>query len=118
MRVLVIEDDEGIASGLRAHLRQHGCVVDVVPTAAGGWAALRGEPFDVVLLDLGLPDADGLTVLEALAPRGMVPRRTIALTGDGDDATVARCQAAGCHEVLLKPVSPGTLLKKVREAVG
>ena len=50
MRVLVVEDDQSIAAGLRAHLRQHGCAVDTVDGVAPAWSALRAEPIDVVLL--------------------------------------------------------------------
>lgn len=66
MRVLVVEDDEGIAQGLRAHLRQHGCAVDIAGTVAEAWTALRAEPFELVLLDLGLPDGDGGQLLQRL----------------------------------------------------
>ena len=66
MRVLVIEDDEGIAAGLRTHLRQHGVAADAVDSVADAWAALSAEPFDVVLLDLGLRDGDGSEVLQRL----------------------------------------------------
>ena len=66
MRVLVVEDDEGIAAGLRANLRQQGWAVDCTDGVAGAWAALCAEPFDVVLLDLGLRDGDGAEVLRRL----------------------------------------------------
>ena len=59
MRALVVEDDAGIAAGLQASLRQAGHAVDVCPDMRQAWAALCVEPFDVVLLDLGLPDGDG-----------------------------------------------------------
>ena len=115
--ILLVEDSTLVTDALRILFEETGHRVTVAGTAADAIAAATGATHDVMLLDLGLPDADGLTVLHALTPRGLAPRRTIALTGDADDATVARCRAAGCHEVLLKPVSPGMLLKKVREAI-
>lgn len=63
MRALVTEDDPGIANGLAATLRQAGYAVDVCATLGAAWAALSVEPFDVMLLDLGLPDGDGLDLL-------------------------------------------------------
>lgn len=66
MRVLVVEDDQGIAAGLNANLRQQGWAVDCVDSVAQAWAALCAEPFDVVLLDLGLRDGDGGEVLRRL----------------------------------------------------
>ena len=115
--ILLVEDSTLVTDALRILFEETGHQVTVAATAAEAIRAATGARHDVMLLDLGLPDADGLTVLDALAPRGLAPHRTIALTGDGDAATVARCRAAGCHEVLLKPVSPGVLLKKVREAL-
>ncbi|CAM3415437.1 response regulator [Polaromonas hydrogenivorans] len=64
MRILVVEDDAGIAVGLRTNLQQRGYAVDVCGTLASAWAALRSEPFDLVLLDLGLPDGEGGRLLE------------------------------------------------------
>lgn len=66
MRILVVEDDAGIASGLRANLQQRGYAVDVCDSVAGAWNALRGERFDAVLLDMGLADGDGSELLQRL----------------------------------------------------
>lgn len=66
MRILVVEDDAGIASGLRTNLLQRGYAVDVCDGLAGAWAALRAERFDAVLLDLGLADGDGSDLLRRL----------------------------------------------------
>lgn len=69
MRILVIEDDAGIAAGLRTTLQQRGYAVDVCGDVASAWSALRTERFDAVLLDLGLPDADGSVLLQRLRSR-------------------------------------------------
>ena len=66
MRLLVVEDDAGIAAGLQASLKQRGHAVDVCDGVASAWAALRAEPFDAVVLDLGLPDGDGSSLLQRL----------------------------------------------------
>ena len=75
MRVLVVEDDEGIAGGLAAHLARSGHAVDCTPSLAGAWSALAAEPYDVILLDLGLADGDGTELLRRLraAPAGRLP---------------------------------------------
>jgi len=72
MRILVVEDDAGIAGGLRESLEQRGYAVDVCSTVAHAWAALCTEPFSAVLLDLGLPDEDGAEILRRLraSPEG------------------------------------------------
>ena len=66
MRILVVEDDVGIASGLRTNLQQRGYAVDVAEGIASAWNALRMERFDAVLLDLGLADGDGSELLRRL----------------------------------------------------
>ncbi|CAN7610538.1 response regulator transcription factor [Acidovorax sp. LjRoot129] len=66
MRILVVEDDVGIASGLRTNLQQRGYAVDVCDSVASAWSALRAERFDAVLLDLGLADGDGGELLRRL----------------------------------------------------
>ncbi len=66
MRILVVEDDAGIASGLRTNLQQRGYAVDVCDGVASAWSALRTERFDAVLLDLGLSDGDGSELLRRL----------------------------------------------------
>ncbi len=66
MRVLIVEDDAAIAQGLSDNLRNANYAVDVCATAREAWLCLQAEPFDAVLLDLGLPDGDGLELLERL----------------------------------------------------
>ena len=113
--ILLVEDSALVGEALRVLFEETGHRVTIASSAAEAIEIASMTTPDVMLLDLGLPDADGLTVLDALNARGLAPRRTIALTGDGDDATTQRCKAAGCHEVLLKPVSPRELLRKVGE---
>lgn len=66
MRILVVEDDAGIASGLCNNLHQRGYAADVCDSVASAWSALRTEHFDAVLLDLGLADGDGSELLRRL----------------------------------------------------
>ena len=113
--ILLVEDSPLVSDALRVLFEETGHRVTIAATAAEAIDAASTVSPDVMLLDLGLPDADGLTVLDTLTERGMAPRRTIALTGTDDDATTRRCHAAGCHEVLVKPVSPRVLLRKIGE---
>jgi DNA-binding response OmpR family regulator len=116
--ILLVEDSPLVSEALRILFEETGHRVTIAASAADAVAAATAETPDIMLLDLGLPDADGLAVLERLNERGLAPRRTIALTGDASDATIVRCRAAGCHDVLLKPVSPRELLRRVGEWVG
>src|SRR5829696_1166207 len=76
--------------------------------------AAAADPVDLLLLDLGLSDGDGLEALTQLAERGALPRVSVALTGRDEPEVIERCRAAGCREVLLKPVPVGELLRKSR----
>ena len=119
MRVLVIEDDEGIAAGLRTHLAQQGCAVDLCGTLAEGWAALKAEPFDLLLLDLGLPDGDGSTLLRRLrdAPAGRQPDPHLpVLVMTARDAVASRIAALdlGADDYVTKPFDAGELTARMR----
>jgi two-component system OmpR family response regulator/two-component system response regulator QseB len=119
MRVLVVEDDPGIAAGLAAHLERAGHAVDATATAAQAWRALCGEPYDVVLLDLGLPDADGGALLQRLrqAPEGRLPEpSTPVLIMTARDQVADRIEGLdlGADDYLTKPFDPDELAARMR----
>ncbi len=119
MRVLVVEDDEGIAVGLQAHLRHLGWAVDVTDGVAPAWDALCAEPFDVVLLDLGLRDGDGVEVLRRLrhAPTGRLPdSATPVLIMTARDQVTSRIQSLdmGADDYVTKPFDPDELAARMR----
>ena len=116
-RVLLVEDSPMISGALKLLLESSGCEVTIASTAAEAAAWSASTPADVMLLDIGLPDADGLTVIDALDSRGIKPRTTFAMTGHSDSATRERCMAAGCDDVLLKPVPVHQLLRIVTQAL-
>ena len=116
-RVLLVEDSAMINGALKLLLESGGFDVTLATTAAEAGAWTAAEAPDVMLLDVGLPDADGLTVIEALTSRGLRPHVTYAMTGHADGVTHERCIAAGCDGVLIKPVPVQQLLRIVTEAV-
>lgn len=113
--VLVVEDSLLISSALRILLETNGYSVGVAGTAADAIEAASTTPPDVMLLDLTLPDGDGLSVLEELRSREATPGVTLAMTGHDDDITRARSLAAGCAAVLVKPVPVQELLRIISE---
>jgi len=119
MRVLVVEDDEGIAQGLKASLRSHGWAADSTPRLDQAWAALASEPFDLVLLDLGLADGDGTDLLRRLraAPAGGLPdAATPVLIMTARDQVVSRIHGLdlGADDYLTKPFDVEELAARMR----
>ncbi|MET0310730.1 MAG: response regulator transcription factor [Burkholderiaceae bacterium] len=119
MRVLVVEDDEGIASGLRLAMRGEGWAFDVVPGVAQAKAALRAEPFDVVLLDLGLADGEGTEVLRFVRearPGALPDALTPVLIMTARDEVASRIAGLdmGADDYVTKPFDPGELAARIR----
>jgi DNA-binding response OmpR family regulator len=116
--VLVAEDNELVGGAMRVLFEETGHRVTVVPSIAAAVAAGLSDPIDLLLLDLGLADGDGLEVLAQLGAKGALPRVTVALTGRDEPDMVARCRELGCADVLLKPVPARELLRLAREWLG
>jgi DNA-binding response OmpR family regulator len=112
MQVLLVEDDEGVASALAELLGQAGATV--IRTARGADALHRIKGCDLVLLDLGLPDMDGLDVLRTLRRASAVP--VIIMTARDSDGAVVLGLRAGADDYLVKPVRKAVLLARI-EAV-
>ncbi|MFF4034458.1 response regulator transcription factor [Streptomyces sviceus] len=110
MRVLLVEDDEPVAQSLRRGLIRYGFEVEWVSTGA---AALGHEgPYDVVLLDLGLPDTDGLDVCRALRERGDVPIIVISARSDETDRVVGL--ELGADDYVTKPFGVREVIARIR----
>ena len=114
--ILLVEDSSLVVDALRMLFEEMGHQLSVARSVAETIEVAKRARPDIMLLDLGLPDGDGLEALEALNAADAAPPVTFALTGSDSDAVIAKCMAAGCREVLVKPVSPRTLLAKIRSA--
>lgn len=110
--VLVVEDDLNSAEALRFLYAETGHRATVAHSVADAVALASADPPDLVLLDLTLPDGDGLEVLEALRRADTWAGTVVALTGHDEPAVRRECLARGCREVLVKPVSIRELLRK------
>jgi DNA-binding response OmpR family regulator len=113
--VLIVDDSPLVTDALRLLFEESGYAVSVAGSVREAVEAGLARPVDVMLLDLTLPDGDGLVALTDMRQRGMEPRVTAALTGHEAAEVTARCVAAGCQAVLVKPVPIGELLRQVRE---
>jgi CheY-like chemotaxis protein len=116
--VLIVEDNELVTGALRILFEETGRRVTVTHSVAEAVEAGTKDPPDLLLLDLTLPDGDGLDVARLLSKKGIQPKATVALTGRDDPEAIERCSAAGCTEVMLKPVSTKQLLRKAEEWLG
>ncbi|MGW1211412.1 response regulator transcription factor [Streptomyces sp. NPDC002499] len=110
MRVLLVEDDEPVAESLRRGLIRYGFEVDWVTTGAAALA--HSAPYDVVLLDLGLPDTDGLDVCKALRLRGSVPIIVISARSDETDRVVGL--EIGADDYVSKPFGVREVIARIR----
>ena len=109
MRLLLVEDDDRIAGPLIEGLARYGFTVELARTAA---AALAAAPADLVLLDLGLPDMDGIDVCKALRSRSDVPIIMITARTDETDRVVGL--ELGADDYLSKPFGTRELVARVR----
>ncbi|WP_410641124.1 response regulator transcription factor [Amycolatopsis sp. lyj-346] len=109
MRVLLVEDDQPIADSLRRGLVRYGYEVTWVRTGA---EALDAGPADMVLLDLGLPDVDGLDVCRELRARGDVPIIVISARADEVDRVVGL--EIGADDYVSKPFGVREVIARMR----
>lgn len=116
MRVLIVEDDAGIASGLAATLKAAGYAVDVCGALGQASAALQVETFDLVLLDLNLPDGDGIDWLRRLRASGQPMPVLIMTARDALPDRVAGLDQ-GADDYIVKPFEPEELLARMRVAL-
>ena len=113
MRLLLVEDDRMIGESLREALRRQGMACDWVRDGRSAEAALGGQRFDAVLLDLGLPQRGGLEVLRALRDRGDATPVIVLTARDALVDKVAGLDA-GADDYLVKPFELDELLARLR----
>ena len=110
--LLIIEDDAGIRAALTRALTERGHSVHWQPAGLSGLQSVIDESPDVVLLDLGLPDVDGLQVLTMLRAVSAVP--VIIITARDDDAEVVRALDSGADDFVVKPFGADHLDARIR----
>jgi DNA-binding response OmpR family regulator len=113
--VLIVEDNDLVTGALRILFEETGRRVTVAHSVAEGIAAGTDDPPDLLLLDLTLPDGEGLEVIRSLTRVGVHPQATVALTGRDDSESIQRCSDAGITAVMVKPVPTQELLRRALE---
>jgi len=113
MRILLVEDDELLGDGLRTGLSQAGYTVDWLTDGLAADQALKTETFDLIVLDLGLPKMDGISVLESLRSRG-VTTPVLILTARETIEDRIKGLDSGADDYLTKPFDLDELCARLR----
>lgn len=113
MRILLTEDNIALADGLSAILRGTGHAVDVVHDGASANAVIAAENFDLVILDLNLPEMDGLDVLRAMRAR-QNQAAVLILTARGTPEERVKGLDLGADDYLIKPFDIAEFEARVR----
>ena len=113
-RILIVDDEPQILRALRINLRARAYDVYTAATAAEALAVAAAHPPDMVILDLGLPDMDGVQVIEGL--RGWTSAPIIVLSGRADSSDKVEALDAGADDYVTKPFGVEELLARMRAA--
>jgi len=111
-RILLVEDDDRLAAMVADYLGEAGFRVVIAPDGAAATRSAAGADFDAVILDLMLPDADGLDLCRAIRTRSNVPLLMLTARGDPLDRVVGL--ELGADDYLPKPFEPRELLARLR----
>jgi len=111
-RIVVVEDDASVAELVTLYLRNAGFIVEHAPSGARARVLFDEVKPALVVLDLGLPDANGIDLLKELRARADTP--VIALTARAEDAERVAGLDAGMDDYLTKPFNPRELVSRVK----
>ena len=115
--VLVVEDTKIAEKAVCSVLKQLHCEIDTAETGDKTLKLAAQNKYDVIFMDLGLPDIDGLTLSETIKQKDGKNHKTpiIALTANAMRGDMEKCIEAGCDDYLSKPVRAKALLDMVDE---
>jgi DNA-binding response OmpR family regulator len=111
-RILIVEDEEFVQALLSAFLSKEGFITALATTGKQMFAILDKDPVDLILLDLSLPDEDGLTLTRQIRARSSVPIIVLTARRGREDRLMAL--EMGANDYLLKPMDPEELVLRVR----
>lgn len=114
--ILIIDDDTSISEILAQVAEKMNCRAHCAPTAAQGLSAIQAEDFDLVLLDVRLPDGDGLQILPRIRQL-QNPPEVIIITGNGDPDAAETAIHNGAWDYLVKPASIGDIRLAIQRAL-
>jgi len=106
MKILVIDDSQEIAEALKFWLENEGVTVEVITDGSTGLDMIRNKQFDLILLDVAMPDFTGLDVIDSLTNEGLLESKNIIIfTASSDKNLFERLKNSGVKGILKKPSS-------------
>ncbi len=114
-KVLLIEDDRALAGSLRQGLQEDGFRVELAPTVAAGFRVVLAGTFELLVIDVDLPDGDGIDLARTLRTQG-IDAPILMLTGHGLAESMVRGLDAGADDYIVKPVGLDVLGARLRAA--
>lgn len=115
--ILVVDDEPDIRSLVQDILADEGYQVESAPGAAAARAALRAKRPDLVLLDVWMPDTDGISLLREWSQGGQPPMPVVMMSGHGTIETAVEATRLGAYDFIEKPISLAKLLLTVERAL-
>jgi DNA-binding response OmpR family regulator len=115
-RLLIVEDDEMVQSLLSAYLQRENFLISLAATGKEMLACADSEKLDLILLDLGLPDEDGLTLTRQIRARSNIP--IIVLTARQGKSDRLAALEVGADDYMTKPYDPEELILRIRNLLG
>ena len=115
--ILVVDDELGIRDLLTEILSDEGHSVETAENAAGARNARAGSQPDLVLLDIWMPDTDGVTLLKEWSATGLLTMPVVMMSGHATIDTAVEATKIGAHSFLEKPITLQKLLKAVNDAL-
>ncbi len=117
--ILIVDDEPNIVMSLEFLMRKNGCQVGIARNGTEALAAIAHTPFDLVLLDVMMPDVDGYQVCQTLRQNpAQAQAKVIFLSAKSKEADIRQGYEAGADLYIPKPFSTRQLMEKVRELLG
>lgn len=113
MRVLLVEDESKVASFISRGLLEEGYAVDVAPDGKKGLSLIKESAYDIILLDLMIPEIDGLQVLKTMRAEG-IETPVLIITAKSSKEDIVKGLDTGSDDYLTKPFSFDELLARIR----
>jgi DNA-binding NtrC family response regulator len=114
LRILVIDDESVICDACQLVLAEKGHAVDRCLTGMAGFLAIERGTYDVILLDMKLPDIDGMEILKSVTEKGSVPV-VIVMTGYSTMSNALQAMKLGAADYLAKPFTDDELVEAVEK---